>query len=136
MGVDKSALTAFTKRERDRFERTLKDFVEIPTVSADPNRQRDIRRCADLAMQTIRDFGGGSWTSEPAGNPIVHGRFDGPSGAPTVTVYNHLDVQPASRETEPWDTDPFTFTKDGDRYFGRGTTDDKGPALTVLWAIR
>jgi acetylornithine deacetylase/succinyl-diaminopimelate desuccinylase-like protein len=41
---------------------------------------------------------------------------------------NHMDVQPASRATEPWDTEPFTFTKKGDRYFGRGTTDDKGPA--------
>jgi acetylornithine deacetylase/succinyl-diaminopimelate desuccinylase-like protein len=136
MAVEKSGLTAFAKRERDRFERTLKDFVEIPTVSADPNRQRDIRRCADLASQTIREFGGEPWIIETAGNPIIHGRFDGTTGAPTVTVYNHLDVQPASRETEPWDTDPFTFTKDGDRYFGRGTTDDKGPALTALFGIR
>ena len=136
MGVDKSGLTAFAKRERDRFERTLKDFVEIPTVSADPNRQRDIRRCADLAAQTIRDFGGEPSILETAGNPIVHGRFDGQTGAPTVTVYNHLDVQPASRDTEPWDSDPFTFTKEGDRYFGRGTTDDKGPALTALFGIR
>jgi acetylornithine deacetylase/succinyl-diaminopimelate desuccinylase-like protein len=47
-----------------------------------------------------------------------------------------MDVQPASRETEPWDTDPFAFTKRGDRYFGRGTTDDKGPALSALWGIR
>jgi len=136
MAVNKSDLNAFAKRERDRFERTLKEFVEIPTVSADPNRQRDIRRCADLAAQTIRDFGGEPWIIETAGNPIIHGKFDGPTGAPAVTVYNHLDVQPASRETEPWDSDPFTFTKDGDRYFGRGTTDDKGPALTALFGIR
>ena len=115
MAVDKSGLTAFAKRERDRFERTLKDFVEIPTVSADPDRQRDIRRCAELAAQTIRDFGGEPAILETAGNPIVHGRFDGKTGAPTVTVYNHLDVQPASRETEPWNSDPFVFTKDGDR---------------------
>jgi acetylornithine deacetylase/succinyl-diaminopimelate desuccinylase-like protein len=136
MAVDKSELSTFANRERDRFERTLKDFVEIPTVSADPTRQRDIRRCADLAAQTIRDFGGEPAIIETPGNPIVHGRFNGTAGAPTVTVYNHLDVQPASRDTEPWDTDPFTFTKEGDRYLGRGTTDDKGPALSALWGIR
>ncbi|HUJ14735.1 MAG TPA: M20/M25/M40 family metallo-hydrolase [Thermoanaerobaculia bacterium] len=136
MAVDKTELTAFAKRERERFERTLKEFVEIPTVSADPGRQREIRRCADLAAQTIRECGGEPSIIETAGNPIVHGRFDGPAGAPTVTVYNHLDVQPASRETEPWHSDPFTFTKDGDRYLGRGTTDDKGPALTALFGIR
>jgi acetylornithine deacetylase/succinyl-diaminopimelate desuccinylase-like protein len=51
-------------------------------------------------------------------------------------VYNHLDVQPASQETEPWETDPFLMVRKGDRYFGRGTTDDKGPALSALFGIR
>jgi acetylornithine deacetylase/succinyl-diaminopimelate desuccinylase-like protein len=53
-----------------------------------------------------------------------------------VTLYNHLDVQPASKETEPWETEPFKMITKGDRYFGRGTTDDKGPALTALFGIR
>ena len=136
MSVDKKSLVAFAKSERDRFERTLCDLVEIPTVSADPDRAPDIRRAANRAAQLIREFGGEASILESAGNPLVHGRFDVDSKAPTVTVYNHLDVQPASRKTEPWRTEPFVFTKEGDRYFGRGTTDDKGPALTALWGIR
>src|SRR5438105_496695 len=136
MNVTKSDLLAFARSERDRFERALKQFVEIPTVSSEPERDRDIRRCAEVAAQTIRDFGGEPKIIETAGNPLVHGKFDTGAGLPSVTVYNHLDVQPASRETEPWNSDPFTFTKEGDRYFGRGTTDDKGPALTALWGIR
>jgi acetylornithine deacetylase/succinyl-diaminopimelate desuccinylase-like protein len=136
MNIDKASLVAFAKNERDRFERTFEHFVQIPSVSSDPERQRDIRRCAELAAQTIRDFGGEPKIIETAGYPIIHGKFDTAVGAPSVTVYNHLDVQPASRDTEPWDSDPFTFTKVGDRYFGRGTTDDKGPALTALWGIR
>ena len=136
MNLNKADLQNFAKSERDRFERALKQFVEIPSVSSDPEHQRDIRRCAELAAQTIREFGGEPKIFETAGNPIVHGRFDTHTGAPRVTVYNHLDVQPASRDTEPWDSDPFTFTKEGDRYFGRGTTDDKGPALTALWGIK
>jgi acetylornithine deacetylase/succinyl-diaminopimelate desuccinylase-like protein len=31
---------------------------------------------------------------------------------------------------------PFPFVKKGDRYFGRGTTDDKGPALSALFGAR
>lgn len=134
--MNKSELQGFAKNERDRFERALKQFVEVPTVSSDPERQRDMRRGAELAAQTIREFGGEPKIIETAGHPIIHGRFDSQTGAPRVTVYNHLDVQPASRDTEPWDSDPFTFTKEGDRYFGRGTTDDKGPALTALWGIK
>jgi acetylornithine deacetylase/succinyl-diaminopimelate desuccinylase-like protein len=136
MKVDRKELTAWAARERDRFEDTLKQFVEIPSVSADPGHQKDIRRCADASAQLIRDFGGEAKIYETAGNPLVHGRFDVSPGAPTLTIYNHMDVQPASKATEPWNTEPFTFTKEGDRYFGRGTTDDKGPALSAMWGIR
>jgi acetylornithine deacetylase/succinyl-diaminopimelate desuccinylase-like protein len=134
--IDKKSLVAFANKERDRFETALRQFVETPTVSADADRLPDIRRCAELAASTIRDFGGEADILETDGNPIIHGRFNSGKNLPTVTVYNHLDVQPASRETEPWTTDPFVFTKRGDRYLGRGTTDDKGPALTALFGIR
>src|SRR2546423_3973075 len=136
MTLDKNSLLNFAKKERDHFEGTLRELVEIPTVSADPDRVQDIRRAADRAAELIREFGGEPTILETAGYPLVHGRFDADASAPTVTVYNHLDVQPASKATEPWKTDPFVFTKQGDRYFGRGTTDDKGPALTALWGVR
>jgi len=136
MNVEKKALTAWAKSERNRFEDTLKQLVEIPSVSADPAHQKDIRACADAAAQLIRDFGGDAKILKTDGNPIVHGRFKAGKGAPTLTVYNHMDVQPASKETEPWETEPFVFTKKGDRYYGRGTTDDKGPALAAMWGIR
>lgn len=136
MKTDKKSLLAWAKSERDRFESTLQEFVEIPSISADPNRAADMRRCAERAAAKIREFGGEAKILETDGYPLVHGKFTAGKKYPTLTVYNHLDVQPASRETEPWRTEPFTFTKEGDRYFGRGTTDDKGPALSALWGIR
>ena len=121
---------------RKEFESLLAEFVNIPTVSADPDHRGDIERAARLAASTIERFGGKAKILQTAGNPIVHGVFDHDSSAPTLTIYNHLDVQPASRETEPWDGEPFRMEIDGDRYLGRGTTDDKGPALSALFAIR
>jgi acetylornithine deacetylase/succinyl-diaminopimelate desuccinylase-like protein len=134
--MDRKDLIEFAESERNEFESKLREFVEIPTVSADPERKPDIRRCAELAADTIMDLGGEASILETEGNPLVHGRFSSGNGRKTVTIYNHLDVQPASRETEPWDTEPFVFTKRGDRYFGRGTTDDKGPALSALWGMK
>lgn len=136
MKIEKKALASWAATERGHFEETLKQLVEIPSVSSEPARAKDVRRCADAAAQLIRDFGGDAKVLKTAGHPIVHGRFRAGRNAPTLTIYNHLDVQPASRETEPWETEPFVFTKKGDRYFGRGTTDDKGPALSALWGIR
>jgi acetylornithine deacetylase/succinyl-diaminopimelate desuccinylase-like protein len=53
-----------------------------------------------------------------------------------VLLYNHLDVQPAAREAEGWRTDPFRLVARDGRYFARGTTDDKGPALAALFGVR
>jgi len=136
MNVDKKSLVAWAKSERDRFENSLKELVEIPSVSAEPERRGDIDRCAKAAAQLIQDFGGKAKIIKTDGNPLVHGKFTAGRNLPTLTIYNHMDVQPASRETEPWNTDPFVFTKKGDRYYGRGTTDDKGPALSALWGIK
>src|SRR5207249_12313751 len=70
------------------------------------------------------------------GSPVVHGVCDTSPSLPPVTVYNHPEVQPASRDDGVWRTDPFVLAREGDRYYGRGTTDDKGPALTALFGIR
>ena len=136
MTLDKKTLATFARENRDSFEELLKEFVETPTVSAQPDHAPDIARGVDLATATIRAFGGRAEVIATAGYPIVHGLFDAGPGLPTLTVYNHLDVQPASSETEPWKSEPFVFTKTKDTYWGRGTTDDKGPALAALFGIK
>lgn len=137
MPLDRQHLQDFARRQRAPFEDALRRFVEVPSVSADPARKPDIERVAELGAQTIRDFGGRAELHRAAGGtPVVLGAFDSGPDRPIATVYNHLDVQPASKETEPWDSEPFAFTRKGDAYYGRGTTDDKGPALTALWGAR
>jgi acetylornithine deacetylase/succinyl-diaminopimelate desuccinylase-like protein len=137
MALTRAALEAYAAKHRARFEAQLKELVEIPSVSADPDRKRDLERCAELGVETVRAFGGKAEVHRvPGGPPVVLGSFESGKSCPTLTIYNHLDVVPASRETEPWRTDPFAFTKQGDTYFGRGTTDDKGPALSALYGAR
>jgi acetylornithine deacetylase/succinyl-diaminopimelate desuccinylase-like protein len=137
MPLTRPALERIAAKERDRFEERLKDFVEVPSVSADPARRKDVEQVAELGAATIRAFGGrADLFRVPGGNPIVLGSLGEGRGRPTVTVYNHLDVQPASRETEPWRSEPFKLTTQGDTYYGRGTTDDKGPALAALFGAR
>ena len=115
MAFSRNELDHFAAKERDRFEDMLKDFVEVPSVSADPVHKPDVERCAELGAATLRALGGrAELYRAPGGNPVVLGTFDAGPGRPTITVYNHLDVQPASKETEPWRTEPFRFTKQGD----------------------
>src|SRR5688500_11703396 len=135
--LQRAELFSFTRNHREEYEELLRQFVETPTVSVDPAHAEDIRKGVDLTVETLRSFGGKADVYRvDNGNPVVHGVFGEDMNRPTVTVYNHIDVQPASKETEPWETEPFVMTKKGDSYFGRGTTDDKGPALAALYGAR
>lgn len=135
--LKRDSLFSFAREHRSEFEALLRRFVELPTVSVDPSHAEDIRKGVELTVETLESFGGKAEVYRAdKGNPVVHGVFGNDKNLPTVTVYNHIDVQPASKETEPWDTEPFVFTKKGDTYFGRGTTDDKGPALSALFGAR
>jgi acetylornithine deacetylase/succinyl-diaminopimelate desuccinylase-like protein len=120
---------------RPTYERWLKRLVEIPTVSSDPSRTADVARGAAAAAELITSLGGRARLEKTGGHPLVTGEFRGPKGAPTLTLYNHLDVIPADREAEGWRTEPFRFVQKDGRYYGRGTTDDKGPALAALFGV-
>ena len=123
---------AWAEGHRTFFEDRLRTLVELPTVSMDPTRTPETEACAEAALALIRHFGGTATLLRVGGKPYVHGRFGDPS-RPSVLLYNHLDVQPAD---EPeWKGEPFRMRVDGERYLGRGATDDKGPALTCLLAV-
>src|SRR5688572_12437089 len=127
-------IDSYIASNRSQFEDMLGELVEIPTVSMDPGRKEDIRRGANLVTEYIRSFGAQATIHETSGNPVVVGRFNVPGATKTLTIYNHMDVQPA-QEPE-WVREPFVFVKENDRYLGRGTTDDKGPGLTALLGAR
>ncbi len=127
-------LESYIKAARPRFEDMLAQMVEVPSISMDPRHAPDIRRTATLARQFLKALGADARIAETAGYPVVTGGWTTGTQHPTVTIYNHLDVQPA-QEPE-WRRPPFVFQKDHGRYHGRGATDDKGPALTALLAAR
>jgi acetylornithine deacetylase/succinyl-diaminopimelate desuccinylase-like protein len=131
--LTRAALRKYAESRRVEFERLLQQLVEIPSVSTDPERRGDVERAAEAAAAMIRGFGGTVRVHRAGPAPLVVGALQAGRGLPTVTLYNHLDVQPADREAEGWRTEPFKFVRKGERYFGRGTTDDKGPALAALF---
>jgi acetylornithine deacetylase/succinyl-diaminopimelate desuccinylase-like protein len=67
---------------------------------------------------------------------LFGGRIENDPNGPTVAIYNHIDVQPAEKGKNGWTRDPFTFVEENGRYYSRGTTDDKGPAMTAFWGAR
>ena len=127
-------INSYVDDVRNEFEQMLGEIVEIPTVSMDPSYKNDIERGADLAVEFLKKFGFEAKKCTTPGNPVVFGSYVTDPKNPTVAIYNHLDVQPAGGPE--WIREPFKFTKENGKYYGRGTTDDKGPALTALFAAR
>ena len=127
-------LDAYVEASRTRFEKLLGQMVEIPSISMDPARANDIQRMAAVAQQILTDMGTQARLVESGGYPIVSGGWMTGAEHPTVTIYNHMDVQPA-QEPE-WRQNPFAFKNDDGIYHGRGATDDKGPALSALFGAR
>ena len=132
--VPEPALEAFIRGTRSRFEDMLGQMVEVPSISMDPAHAGDMRRMADLAVQYVTDLGAEARIVETGGYPIVSGGWTTGAQYPTVTIYNHLDVQPA-QEPE-WKQEPFAFKNENGLYRGRGATDDKGPALAAMLGAR
>jgi len=132
--MDVSRTRARIGELRGDFEDKLAAMVELPTVSMDPGRRGEMDRCAALAGSYLLAVGATTHVVDTGGFPLVVGRVTRDPAFPTVTVYNHLDVQPA--DPAEWKTPPFTFTRDGDRWIARGSTDDKGPALTALFGAK
>ena len=128
------SLDSYVQTSRKEFEDQLGQIVQIPSISMDPAHKPDILRCAELGKQYLEGVGFKAEVVSTPGNPVVFGEYHAGDDCPTVAIYNHLDVQPA-QEPE-WRKDPFTFVIDGDRYDGRGSTDDKGPALTALFGAK
>src|SRR5262245_53037320 len=109
--LDRAALGRWAEARRADYERALQALVEIPTVSADPAHRGDMDRGAEAAAVLVRRLGGRAEVHRTRGHPVVIGTFEAGADAPLVTLYNHLDVQPADREGEGWRTDPFVFTR-------------------------
>lgn len=135
--IAESTVDACVEEGKAAFLERFKELVETPSVSADPARKGDIRRTAELAAGYLREAGAAVVEIlETRGNPCVFGRLESAPDNPTVAIYNHLDVQPATAGKDGWSRDPWTFTEDAGRFYSRGTTDDKGPALVCLWAAK
>ncbi len=129
-----SNLQGYIQSSRKEFEKVLKEIVEIPTISMVPSHKDDMLRGARKAKQLVESMGGKAEIVETGGNRGVIAKFHHSASSPTISIYNHLDVQPAN---EPeWTREPFKFQSQKNTYYGRGTTDDKGPAMTALFAAR
>jgi acetylornithine deacetylase/succinyl-diaminopimelate desuccinylase-like protein len=139
MSTDATVRT-FVDHNAAGFVEDLKEWLRIPSVSADPDRAADVRASAEWLAAKLRATGFPTvevWeTADGAGLPAVFAEW--PSGdpdAPTVAVYGHHDVQPGT-PVELWDLAPFEPVERDGRLYARGASDDKGQLFFHVLGLR
>ena len=114
----------------------LAEFIRIPSVSADAERDGDVRRAGQWVCDFVRASGGDAELRDWDGHPLALGEIPASAGgadAPTIICYGHFDVQPPA-PLELWESDPYEPTIRGERLYARGVADDKGQLYMLLKA--
>jgi acetylornithine deacetylase/succinyl-diaminopimelate desuccinylase-like protein len=114
----------------------LREFIAIPSVSADPAHQDDLRRAAEWVRDYVKRIGGEAELVPKGTRDLVIGEIPASTngaGAPTVMIYGHFDVQPPA-PLDLWETPPFELHERGGWLYARGIADDKGQLYTLLKA--
>lgn len=119
---------------RDDYLEDLKHLIAIQSVRDDANKTEDAplgpgpAKALQAFLKMAERDGFETTNLDNLAGFVEYGE-----GAETIAILAHVDVMPAG---EGWATDPFTLTiKDGNAY-GRGTSDDKGPALAAYYGLK
>lgn len=122
-------------QNQEEMIQTLLDLIAIPSVATSAPADgypygAACARALDKMLGHLKDLG------MSCRNYDYHmGAADwDPALPPHLGILCHLDVVPAVREG--WQSDPFAPVIRNGRIYGRGAIDDKGPAVSVLFALR
>jgi acetylornithine deacetylase/succinyl-diaminopimelate desuccinylase-like protein len=120
----------------DKWLSELREFIAIPSVSADPAHQDDLQRAAEWVRDFVKRAGGEAELVRQGTRDLVVGDIPASkngNGAPTILIYGHFDVQPPA-PLELWESPPFELEERDGWYYARGIADDKGQLYTLLKA--
>jgi len=123
----------FTEKSVSDMIATLASLVAIPSVrgDAEPNCPfgREPARVLEKFLDIAKSMG---FTVKNHENYVGTVDFY-PEGEPTLGILCHLDVVPVGKSG--WESPPFELSERDGFLYGRGAIDDKGPAVSVLYAM-
>src|ERR1700677_3916671 len=117
----------------------LKQWLAIPSISANPDHHADVRRSAEWLAGDLRTAGfpvAEVWESAPGALAAVFAEWPAAHpDAPAVLGDGHHDVQPVE-PLEEWHSPPFSPAERDGLLLARGASDDKGQVLFHALGVR
>ncbi len=112
----------------------LKEFIRFPSVSTDSKFREGMVGAQKFVADLLGSLGFKVDVVKTDLHPIIFAQRGGDRSWPHVIIYGHYDVQPAD-PLNLWKTPAFEPTIFGNRIYGRGAADNKGPLMTNIAAI-
>ncbi|MDR2779371.1 MAG: M20/M25/M40 family metallo-hydrolase [Puniceicoccales bacterium] len=112
----------------------LTDYVACKSVSSDLTLENGMADARKHLIQFFKSLAIEAREIKFGRHAVVFAKTEQTSHKPTILVYGHYDVQPAD-DGALWESDPFILTEKDGRWYGRGTSDNKGCHSAVLMAI-
>ena len=120
--------------------RTLGESVSKASVASEPVKTpegetypygKGVQEALDHMLKIGEEMGFETYNDD---NYAGHIQYSSPEGGGGYFgIVGHLDVVPAGTG---WTNDPFTMTEKDGFLYGRGTSDDKGPVVACLYALK
>ena len=134
--VDRADVAKRVHADVARVRTELETLVRIPSVSHPGHDPKHVKASAEETRRILESAGMRTKVLQHGdGGPAAVGWIPAPTGAPTVLLYAHHDVQPTGPR-ELWHTEPFEPVEKSGRLHGRGTSDDKCGVAIHAAAIR
>ena len=125
----------FGEKILDYWDDILKDLatvVAIPSVAKPQEGEHPYGdECAQVLDTVVKMAEGYGLKAKNVDYHAAHAEYG--EGEGNAVVMAHLDVVPAG---EGWNTDPYTMVIDDNIAYGRGVSDNKGPAIVALHCLR
>ena len=112
----------------------LKEFIRHASISTDSKAAAGMKGAQEFVSGLLGSLGFKVEVVKTEKHPIIFAQRGGDKSWPHVVIYGHYDVQPAD-PLNLWKTPPFEPTIIGNRIYGRGAADNKGPLLTNIAAV-
>lgn len=127
-------LNAIVESMHDEMLDTLQKWIRVPSVKGEaaPGAPfgKEVRSMLDMALADCEQMG---FKTQNFDGYIAHADLGEGSDEDALAILAHLDVVP---EGDGWKYPPYGAVIENGRMYGRGTSDDKGPAVAALYAMK
>lgn len=127
-------LNAIIESMHDEMIDTLQKWIRVPSVKGEaaPGAPfgKEVRSMLDMALADCEQMG---FKTQNFDGYIAHADLGEGSDEDALAILAHLDVVP---EGDGWKYPPYGAVIENGRMYGRGTSDDKGPAVAALYAMK